>query len=72
MNKFETVLRDAIERSCANNSIKRAKVHNQARRALNEWFVDNLTTTNERMEQLLIPTALIFDRSDMGPISHSD
>lgn len=59
MNKFESVLHHAIEKSGANNANRRKYIYNKARKALNELFIDKPSPTNERIEQLILLEAAI-------------
>ncbi|MFD0916782.1 hypothetical protein ACFQ14_10220 [Pseudahrensia aquimaris] len=49
MKSFEGVLLVAIEKSLANDIKLRERVYNRARCALNDWFVEHHTPTNERI-----------------------
>jgi len=53
MNKFEKSIVRAIETTCANNGQRRKQIYDKARLALNEWYVENLAPTNERMDELM-------------------
>ena len=54
MNHYEEVLYTALARNGSGDAKLRAEIYTKARNALNEWFVDSLAPTNERIAQLFL------------------